>query len=230
MSWLLCLPDCAGNVCTSLQDALEHTSSTVCITPFTFDQLLEELTEDPVFSNNSQNAQLSVETQIAITLYCFGHNSNGISLQQTSHWTGVGKGTVECRRKQRCGLRGHSCKAWHGGWCLINRTLISLFDKPYWFGESYFGWKSNYSLSFQIVSLPNLQIIDYRFDFTGSAHDSTAWGETQFAQDHEWILEDDEFIWADSAYLITTWLVSPYKKPERDMPENEEFNRHVPMV
>lgn len=29
---------------------------------------------------------------------------------------------------------------------------------------------------------------------------------------------------------LETWLVAPYKKPERDLPENEEFNNHVSMV
>ena len=29
---------------------------------------------------------------------------------------------------------------------------------------------------------------------------------------------------------LETWVVSPYKKPERDIPENEEFNNHLSMV
>ena len=29
---------------------------------------------------------------------------------------------------------------------------------------------------------------------------------------------------------LETWLVAPYKKPDRDLPENEEFNNHVSMV
>lgn len=35
-----------------------------------------------------------------------------------------------------------------------------------------------------------------------------------------------------SEYIIQleTWIVSPYKKPERDIPENEEFNNHLSMV
>lgn len=60
------------------------------------------------------------------------------------------------------------------------------------------------------------------------------------------MLEDDEFVWADSAYpvcafpsvnptsltarQISYWVVAPYKKPERDLPDNEKFNNHVSMV
>lgn len=29
---------------------------------------------------------------------------------------------------------------------------------------------------------------------------------------------------------LEPWIVSPYKKPERDVPENEEFNNHVSIV
>ena len=34
------------------------------------------------------------------------------------------------------------------------------------------------------------------------------------------------YVW----YQLETWLVAPYKKPDRDLPENEEFNNHVSMV
>ncbi|KDQ52058.1 hypothetical protein JAAARDRAFT_91379, partial [Jaapia argillacea MUCL 33604] len=59
---------------------------------------------------------------------------------------------------------------------------------------------------------------------------STAWEETHLAREHATLLEDGEFIWADSAYPLATWMVSPYKKPERDLPNNEVFNNHVSMV
>ena len=32
------------------------------------------------------------------------------------------------------------------------------------------------------------------------------------------------------AFQLKTWVVSPYKKPERDIPKNEEFNNHLSMV
>ena len=33
-----------------------------------------------------------------------------------------------------------------------------------------------------------------------------------------------------SSFQLETWVVSPYKKPKRDIPENEEFNNHLSMV
>ncbi|KAI0739817.1 hypothetical protein C8Q80DRAFT_1274844 [Daedaleopsis nitida] len=48
-----------------------------------------------VFAYNSQNPQMPVETQVAITLYRFGHYGNAASLQKVADWAGCGKGTVE---------------------------------------------------------------------------------------------------------------------------------------
>ncbi|KAG2744241.1 hypothetical protein P692DRAFT_20744198, partial [Suillus brevipes Sb2] len=43
------------------------------------------------------------------------------------------------------------------------------------------------------------------------------------------ILKDGEFIWADSAYPIQTWVVAPHKMPEWEEPDNQVFNNHVSM-
>ena len=53
------------------------------------------------------------------------------------------------------------------------------------------------------MSLPNLQIVDVSYGHTGSAHDSTAWVETHLAREHDTILEENEFVWADSAYPVS---------------------------
>ncbi|KJA12826.1 hypothetical protein HYPSUDRAFT_96761, partial [Hypholoma sublateritium FD-334 SS-4] len=59
---------------------------------------------------------------------------------------------------------------------------------------------------------------------------STAWEKTRIFENHETILQGDEFIWGDSAYPIDTWVVAPYKKPESDLPDNAVYNNHVSMV
>lgn len=57
----------------------------------------------------------------------------------------------------------------------------------------------------QIVSHPNLRIIDYGYGFMGSTHDSTAWEETHIFLEHTEIFDKGEFIWGDSAYLVRTF-------------------------
>ncbi|KAE9385542.1 hypothetical protein BT96DRAFT_960728 [Gymnopus androsaceus JB14] len=64
----------------------------------------------------------------------------------------------------------------------------------------YFDRKCRYSLNIQIINLPNLQIIDFSYGHTGSTHDSSAWGGTKIATEHDQILVNGEWVWADSAY------------------------------
>ncbi|KAF7372947.1 DDE Tnp4 domain-containing protein [Mycena sanguinolenta] len=226
------------------------------VSPRTFDRLVTKLSDDPVFANDSNHAQMPVEDQVAIALFRFGHSGNAAGLQKVANWAGVGKGTIGLvtrrvmtailrpsfmtefvrmptvaeKEKAKAWVGSHSCKAWRNGWCMVDGTLVALFDRPFWFGESYFDRKCNYSLNIQIVSLPNLRIIDFGYGYTGSTHDSTAWQGTRMAQEHGTLLEHGEFIWADSAYTLEKWMVSPYKKPYSLEPGNEEFNNHVSMV
>ena len=52
----------------------------LCVTPQTFDKLVAKIKNDLVFFNNSNNLQLPVEEQLAITPYSFGHDSNAMQL------------------------------------------------------------------------------------------------------------------------------------------------------
>ncbi|KAJ7166474.1 hypothetical protein C8R43DRAFT_846175, partial [Mycena crocata] len=187
------------------------------MSPFIFDRLVRKIQTDPVFSNDSSNGQMPVEEQLAIALYRFGHSGNAASLQKVANWAGVGKGTItlvtRCvmtailrpefmaefvcmptaaeKEKSKGWVQAHSCKAWRDGWCMVNAPcVVALFDRPFWFGESYFDRKCNYSPNIQIVNLPNLRIIDFGYGFKGSTHDSMAWEGTRLAKEHETLLED----------------------------------------
>jgi hypothetical protein len=61
----------------------------VRVSPRTFDKIVEHISDDPIFSNDSPNAQISVEVQLAITLYRFGHDGNAVSQQMVANWGGV---------------------------------------------------------------------------------------------------------------------------------------------
>lgn len=146
------------------------------VTPLTFDKIVAAIIDDSVFSNGSQNDQLPIEHQLGIALYRFGHFGNGCSVAQVATWAGVGVGTVLlCTRRVITALlrkefrdkavrmpteeekasakrwvRKRACAAWRHGWCLVDGTLVPLFDRPYWYGESYFDRKCNYSLNIQV--------------------------------------------------------------------------------
>lgn len=154
----------------------DHFRQQLRVWPHTFDRIVEMLQDDPVFSNDSNNPQMPVAEQIAITLYRFGTSGNGVCLQNVANWAGVGKGTVslvthrvisaavkpafmntavrfpteEEKKKAKLWVGNHSCAAWEDGWLSADGTLVCLYSRPWFFGPSYFDRKSNYSLNVQV--------------------------------------------------------------------------------
>jgi len=62
--------------------------------PSCFDDLVEVVRDNGVFHNNSNNLQMSVDEQLAIALYHFGHYGNAVSTMKVALWEGVGFGSV----------------------------------------------------------------------------------------------------------------------------------------
>lgn len=150
--------------------------SALRVTPNTFDRLVSEIEDDPVFLNNSQNEQIPVAHQLAVVLFRFGHSGNAASLKRVAEWAGYGKGTVllmtrrvltallrpeflkravppptESEREEaKQWVEEHSCYAWRNGWLFVDGTLIPLYYRPFWYAEAYFDRKCNYSLNIQV--------------------------------------------------------------------------------
>ncbi|KAF8586813.1 hypothetical protein K439DRAFT_1646106 [Ramaria rubella] len=202
--------------------------SLLCISPRTFDALFSKIEHHPVFQNNSDNQQIPVDHQLAVVLYRFGHFGNAATLQKVGLWVGLGYGMVnKCtwwvmqavcdenfrkvvmrwpndnqKEDARNWVESRSCPGWRDGWLLVDGTLV-----PFWYD-----CKSNYSLNVQLISTPNLRIIDYGVGLPGSQHDVMAWKQTWIPLEHETLLGRDEWVWADTAYPLQTWCQAPYKK------------------
>jgi hypothetical protein len=147
--------------------------------PTTFDHIVTELSKHPIFQNNSPNSQMPIEDQVAITLYRFGHFGNAAGINKVARWSGYAKGTIflatrrvltailskefmdiavalptnEEKEEAKQWVADHSCEGWRDGWCMVDGTLVPLFDKPFWYGESYFDRKCNYSLNIQVCHM-----------------------------------------------------------------------------
>ena len=96
---------------------------------------------------------------------------------------------------------------------MVDGTTILIFEKPHYYGESFYDRKSRYSINVQIVSTPNRQIIDYATGFNGSRHDTHCFPFTRLAQDHTQLLSEGEWCWSDVGYPLQKWLMIPYKMP-----------------
>ncbi|KAF8166474.1 hypothetical protein K438DRAFT_1984293 [Mycena galopus ATCC 62051] len=66
----------------------------LCISPHTFDRLVDRISDDAVLTNDSRKGQMPIEDQLAITLFRFGHSGNAAGLQKITNWAGIRKGTV----------------------------------------------------------------------------------------------------------------------------------------
>ena len=146
------------------------------ISPECFDDVVEVIRDDEIFHNNSNNAQMPVEQQLAIALYRFGHYGNAASTMKVALWAGVGFGTVPLVSKQvikalnseqfrrssvrwssegakataKASVEEASCPAWRDGWLMVDGTLAPLFMRPGFFSNTWFDWKSNYSMNVQV--------------------------------------------------------------------------------
>ncbi|KAF9503288.1 hypothetical protein BS47DRAFT_1310041 [Hydnum rufescens UP504] len=149
----------------------------LCIAPDTFDGLLTMIEDHDIFqpsSDRPQHQQMPVSWQLAVTLFQLGHFGNAASVESIAQWAGCSAGTVvACTRHifkavsalhdiairrptmgekeaARDWVEDQSCRAWRGGYCMVDGTLVPLSDKPGLHGEAYFDRKSRYSLSLTV--------------------------------------------------------------------------------
>ena len=127
------------------------------------------------------------------------------------------------------------------GYCMVDGTPIILFQKPGYHGEAYFDRKSNYSLNLQVrrtlfytcrllqfrqlVTLPNICIIDYVIGHCGSAYDLTVFHDSRTYHNSGHLFNENEWM-----YTLDNWCITPYKRPHAALPENKTFNNHLSQV
>ncbi|CCM04783.1 uncharacterized protein FIBRA_06974 [Fibroporia radiculosa] len=119
------------------------------------------------------------------------------------------------------------CKSWRDGFLVADGTAINLAEKPGLFDELFYGKDKTYAINLQaVVNVKTLQIVDYAVGPPGSVHDATAFKETWLSDSHNSLLSPDEWIWADSAYTLAHWVLTPFKRPPGGSltPEQKRFN------
>src|SRR5882724_10031061 len=159
--------------------------SILWITPDCFDDLVSIIKDQDVFLNNSNNEQMSVEHQVAIALYRFGHYGNAVSTVKVALSAGFGYGTVrlatkrvmvalcserfhrsairwtseEAKEVAKAWVEDHSCPGWRDGWLMVDGTLVPLFMCPAHFGNNWFDRKSNYPLNIQVTAILRISLV-----------------------------------------------------------------------
>ncbi|KAG2336836.1 hypothetical protein BDR05DRAFT_978687 [Suillus weaverae] len=113
------------------------------------------------------------------------------------------------------------------GFLAIDDSTMYLFTKPGYYGETFFDRKSKYSLGF--IFPHNLFIMDYFLGHPGSIRDAFAFQSTRLYKKHADLLPDGPWVWADSAYPLEPWCMTPFKKPCNGWltKDQKSFNYHL---
>ncbi|KIK79565.1 hypothetical protein PAXRUDRAFT_769110 [Paxillus rubicundulus Ve08.2h10] len=101
---------------------------------------------------------------------------------------------------------------------MVDGTLVLLYSHPSFYGNSWYDHKSNYSMNVQIVSTPDLCIIDYSVGLPSSQHDSPAFVENHISKEHLVPLGGDDMTHDTSS------------KAEKDTEEKTTYNYYVSKV
>lgn len=148
------------------------------VDPDIFDAILDQIIDHPIFRSRSPSSpQLPVAVQLAIFLNRAGHYGNAISVFDVALWAGVSEGSVvNCTNRVMTALlaqhdtfikfpgpdsadranakayagRVTNCQEWRGGWLAADGSSIPLFQKPGFYGETFYDRKSRYSLNCQV--------------------------------------------------------------------------------
>ena len=141
-----------------------------------FDRIVDKIREHEIFNSGSNNLQLPVSIQLAVFLNRAGHYGNAISPEDVSQWAGVSVGSViNCTHRVMVSLLSHhneyiqvppadsedlelarnfveerSCPGWRNGVFAVDGSAIPLFQKPGFFGETFYDRKSTYSMNCQV--------------------------------------------------------------------------------
>ncbi|KIK76957.1 hypothetical protein PAXRUDRAFT_168288 [Paxillus rubicundulus Ve08.2h10] len=136
----------------------------IWVSPEIFNDILDQLSDHPIFQSNSNHPQFPVAIQLTIFLNCAGHYRNAISLEDVALWAGVGLGSVtNCTNHVMVAIldqhnnfiqfpppnshdclwakefmKNSACPEWQGGFLAADGSAIPLFQKPGFYGETFF--------------------------------------------------------------------------------------------
>ncbi|KAK4876873.1 hypothetical protein RN001_009379 [Aquatica leii] len=187
----------------------------------TFNIILNLIKDDDVFNGQNSWKQLPIKYQLTITLFCLGCYGKGSSIRKVATLFGVGDGDTVSNITKMVFTEIVSKTYSELPHCVgyVDGTEIRLAEKPKIDSEAYFSRKHQYSLKMQAVLI----------GYPGSIHDSRIYTDcplftnaNQYFSGHEWIV-------GDSAYKLTTTVITPYCSTAKQGTPNERkcFNENL---
>ena len=94
----------------------------------------------------------------------------------------------------------------------VDGSEIPLAEKPTQDPEAFFSRKQRYALKMQVVCDHHLRIRHLITGYPGSVHDARIFNNSELALKPESYFSDDEWIAGDSAYKLTSTILTPFRK------------------
>jgi len=144
------------------------------VEPQTFDSLVSQIENHPIFHNNSNNPQFPVHIQLYVFLFRAGHYGNSSSPEDTSQWAGISVGAVEKstdrviiallshhdeaihlpdaveKEQSKTYVEDALCTEWRGGFLLADGSKFPFYQRPGLHGDAWFDKDGAYSIDCQV--------------------------------------------------------------------------------
>ncbi|KIO01706.1 hypothetical protein M404DRAFT_149397 [Pisolithus tinctorius Marx 270] len=146
------------------------------VDPPIFDDILDQIINHPIFQNQSNNKQSPISIQLAVFLFHAGHYGNACTPEDVTQWAGVSIRTVvnfthhvmaalldqhdkfiflphahSEEIHQACAFtESWTAHAWRKGTFSADGSTINLYVWLGMFGDSFYDWKSQFSLNCQV--------------------------------------------------------------------------------
>jgi hypothetical protein len=214
-----------------------------------FDNLVELLQEHPSFHNNSLVQQAPVREQVAIALERLGCNGNSSGTLKLARLGGVSEGSIlnytarvisaildnlvpqfltwpSTNERLLTSARFSEKYGFPGCVGIVDGTHVILHNSPSFDAPSYWTRKQQYAINLQVVCDDRRKIIYHQVGYPGSCHDSSCFKKTELYEYPGEFFGSDQYILGDSAYPLSTRLLTPYKGPAANIPSNIKFNEY----
>lgn len=109
----------------------------------------------------------------------------------------------------------------------VDGTHIVLGMQPATEASDYFTRKFGYALNAMVVCDYQKRIRFTHCGYTGSAHDSRVWRNSNLAENPSKYFDEGEYLLGEKGYPLCEHIITPYKAPASDLAGNKSFNFHL---
>ncbi|KAG2220447.1 hypothetical protein INT45_004189 [Circinella minor] len=195
-----------------------------------FYDLVDKIKNDQVFQNDSWTRQAPVREQLIVALYRFGMYAGTSDLYVNRVITALLRHRTDdvywptSAEKRNIKETIQSSSGFPNCIGCVDGTGIVLSYAPVDNEEGFFNRKSEYSSAAMIVVDPDIRIRYATCSFVGSAHDTRVWNNSDLALNPQRYFDGEEYLLGDKGYPLCKEIITPYKEPRAQHPDNKAFN------